>query len=367
MSDVLRWRRDLAACPELGFAEVETSAYVASVLMDIGLSSIEGIGATGVVATLQRGSSDRSIGLRADMDALAIGGGPRHACGHDGHMAMLLGAAQLLVQDGGFDGSVHFVFQPAEEHGKGAKAMIADGLFERFPMTAMFGIHNMPGAPTGMLATRVGALMASEDNFEIRIHGVGGHAARPQMVIDPIVIGAEVVVALQSIVARSVDPAQSAVVSCTDFITDGARNAIPGAVIIRGDTRSFELDVQKLIERRMRELVAGICSAHGARGEVTYTHEFAPTVNAARCVEDALAAATRVNPSELIDGECLPWLASEDFGAFAEVVPACFMLLGNGEESHPLHSQLYEFNDEALDTGVRYTVELVRTVLGVRT
>jgi amidohydrolase len=202
-----------------------------------------------------------------------------HACGHDGHMALLLGAARTLATQGGFGGTVHLLFQPAEEHGLGVKTMMADGLFDRFPVDMIFGLHNMPGHPVGIISTRIGGIMASEDNFEIRIAGRGGHAARPQMVVDPIVIAAEIVLALQTIVACSIDPADPAVVSCTEITTDGARNAIPGEVIIRGDTRSFTSRVQALLEQRIRQLSDGICAAHGATCQVTYTHEFAPIIN----------------------------------------------------------------------------------------
>ncbi|HET7901800.1 MAG TPA: amidohydrolase, partial [Candidatus Nanopelagicales bacterium] len=320
----------------------------------------------------------RAIGLRADMDGLPIGEasgldysseheGRMHACGHDAHMAMVLGAGRRLLDEGGFDGTVHLVFQPAEEHGKGAKAMLADGLLDRFPMEAMFGLHNMPGIPAGHLSTRPGGVMASEDDFEIRVHGRGGHAARPQMVVDPIVVAAEIVLALQTIVARNVDPSLPAVVSCTEIRTDGARNAIPTEVVITGDTRSFDLDVQHLLEQRMRELCTGIASAHGATADVSYTHEFEPTVNDAGATASAVAAAIAVVGAERVDGDCLRFMGSEDFGAFGRAVPANFTFLGNGTEPDeggtPLHSRDYRINDDILEVGVAYYVELVRSLL----
>ena len=373
-----RWRRDLHASPETGFHEVWTSDYVASALAAMGLSVTRGIGGTGVVASLTAGAGSRAIGLRADMDALALQeqgdrphrsrhDGTMHACGHDGHMAMLLGAAARLSADRDFDGTVRFIFQPAEEHGRGAKAMIADGLFDRFPIDAIYGLHNMPGTPAGLLHTRAGGIMASEDNFEITVTGRGGHAARPHMVIDPIVIGAEIVLALQTVVARSVDPARPAVVSCTEFHTDGVRNAIPGRVVIRGDTRSFAPEVQALLESRMREICEGICAAHGATCRFTYTHEFEPTVNDPRCVAVAVDAARASLPADLVDGDCEAVMASEDFGAFLRVVPGCFVFLGNGTESGaggtPLHSADYDFNDDVLETGVQFYVDLVHREL----
>src|SRR5689334_21429087 len=291
------WRHDLHRRPELGFREVRTGEYVAEVLAGLGLTPVRGVGRTGVVASVRCGDGDLAIGLRADMDGLPLDEqtgrewssehpGAMHACGHDGHMAMVLGAAAVLAHEGGFDGTVHLVFQPAEEHGLGARAMLDDGLLERFPMQAMYGLHNLPGAPAGALLTRSGGIMASEDNFEIRVRGRGGHASQPQMLVDPIVVAAEIVLALQTIVARNVEPNRPAVVSCTDIHTDGARNAVPGEVVLTGDTRSFDPGVQQLLEARMRALCDGICAAHGATCTVTYTHEFAPTVNdAARTAE----------------------------------------------------------------------------------
>ncbi|MGI5238953.1 M20 aminoacylase family protein [Dactylosporangium sp. CA-139066] len=363
-----RWRHDLHRIPELGLREHRTGDYLAAELAALGLDVVRGVGGTGLVATLRGRGPGRAIGLRADMDGLPLHergdrpyrsehDGVMHACGHDGHMAMLLGAAHVLATEGGFDGTVHLIFQPAEEHGLGARAMIADGLFERFPVEAIYGVHNMPGQPAGSFGTRPGPLMAGEDNFEIRIAGRGGHAARPQMVVDPIVIAAELVLALQTIVARSIDPASPAVVSCTEITTDGARNAIPGEAVIRGDTRSFDVQVSALIERRMRELAAGISAAHGASASVSYTRSFEPTVNTAREAAAALCAARAV--TDQVDGEVAPWTASEDFGVFLRAVPGCFALLGTGD-GPSLHSPEYDFNDDVLDLGVRYYVNLVR-------
>jgi hippurate hydrolase len=372
------WRHDLHRRPELGFKEVRTSDYVAEVLTGLGLMPVRGVGRTGVVASIRCGDADRAIGLRADMDGLPLDEqtgrawssehpGAMHACGHDGHMAMLLGAAAVLSREGGFDGTVHLVFQPAEEHGRGAQAMLDDGLLDRFPMQAMYGLHNMPGARAGHLLTRPGGVMASEDNFEIRVHGRGGHASQPQMLVDPIVVAAEIVLALQTIVARNVGPTQPAVVSCTDIRTDGARNAVPGEVVITGDTRSFDSGVQQLLEDRMRALSEGICAAYGATCTVTYTHEFEPTVNDPAPTREVLAAATAVVGADRVEGDCPPVMASEDFGVFARAVPSCFAFLGTGTEvgkgGTPLHSHDYDFNDDVLETGVRFYVELVRGVL----
>jgi hippurate hydrolase len=231
----------------------------------------------------------------------------------------------------------------------------------------MYGLHNLPGAPEGHLLTRAGGVMASEDNFEIRVHGRGGHASQPQMLVDPIVVAAEIVLALQTIVARNVGPNQPAVVSCTEVHTDGARNAIPSEVVVTGDTRSFDPGVQRLLEDRMRALCEGICAAHGATCTVTYTHEFEPTVNDAARAADVVAAATAVVGAGRVDADCLPVMGSEDFGVFARAVPSCFAFLGTGTEpgrgGTPLHSHDYDFNDDVLETGVSFYVELVRSVL----
>jgi hippurate hydrolase len=372
----VRWRHDFHRFPETGFNEHRTADRVAQVLQLLGLDVHRGIGGTGLVASLTVGRGRGVIGLRADMDALAMGEaapgrahasnqpGCMHACGHDGHMAMLLAAAQLLTQRRDFDGTVRFVFQPAEEHGRGATAMLADGLLARFPMDEIYGAHNMPGLPAGHFATRVGALMASEDNFVITITGRGGHAARPHMVVDPLVIGAEIVLALQTIVARSVDPRQSAVVSCTGFTTDGIRNAIPTTVTISGDTRSDSPAVQALLEARMRALCEGICAAHGATCTVAYTHEFAPTVNWPQCVPVAVRAAQAVVGAERVDADTPPLMASEDFGCFLQHIPGAFVFIGNGDGDSPgavpLHNAGYDFNDALLPLGARWFAELVR-------
>jgi hippurate hydrolase len=372
------WRHDLHRIPETAFAEHETSAYVAQVLHNLGYNVTTRIGGTGLVASLTRGTSGRLVGLRSELDALPIteqsgleyasrNTGAMHACGHDGHMAMLLGAAALLAQDGGFDGTVRAIFQPAEEPGRGAQAMIDDSLFDRFPVDRLFGLHNTPGTPTGHLRTRPGPVMASEDNFRIQITGRGGHASAPHLVVDPLVIGAEIVVALQQVVARNVDPLHTAVLSCTDMTTDGTRNAIPSHVTITGDTRSFDPEVQVLLDRRIREISHGIATAHGANVEVTYTHEFGPTVNDAECVRIAGHAAARAVGEEQVDLAADPIMASEDFGVLANHVPACLAFIGNGTGSDaggvPLHSHDYHFNDNALTAGIAYYTEIVRESL----
>jgi hippurate hydrolase len=375
-TQLVRWRHHLHQFPETGFNEHKTSDYVAQALQLLGLEVHRGIGGTGLVASLTVGDGPGVIGLRADMDALAMAetaegrahasrnAGCMHGCGHDGHMAMVLGAAQLLTQSRDFNGTVRFIFQPAEEHGRGARAMIDDGLFQRFPVDEIYGAHNIPGLPAGHIATCVGGIMASEDNFVIRIKGRGGHAARPHMAADPLVVAAEIILALQTIVARSVDPAHSAVMSCTEIHTDGIRNAIPTHVEIKGDTRSYAPEVQALLERRMRELCNGIAAAHGATCEVEYTHEFVPTVNWQQAVPVAVSAAQAVVGADNVDGNIAPMMISEDFGAFLKVVPGAFVFIGNGisggEGGVPLHNSQYDFNDAILPIGARYFAEVVR-------
>ena len=368
------WRHRLHRRPELGFQEQGTAAFVSAQLEALGLTVHGGIGGTGLVASLRCGDGSGVIGLRADMDALAMTetGTPAHAsehpgcmhgCGHDGHMAMVLGAAALLTARRDFNGTVRFIFQPAEEHGRGAKAMMADGLFERFPVDAIFGLHNMPGLPLGHFAGRAGGIMAAEDNFEIRITGRGGHAARPHMGVDPLVVAAQIILGLQTIVSRSVDPSATAVVSCTEIESDGIRNAIPTTVVLKGDTRSYDPAVQALLEARMRTLCEGLAAAQGASVTVSYTHEFSPTVNWVEQTAQALRAAEAVVGGDKVDSAVAPMMISEDFGAFLEAVPGAFLFLGAGEDALPLHNSAYDFNDALLPLGAEYFATLARQLL----
>lgn len=378
-----RWRRDLHRIPELALHEHHTGDYLAGELAAMGLEVSRGIGGTGLVATIDRSvravdRRGRAVALRAEMDGLALTeradldhrsqrDGVMHACGHDGHMAMLLGAARVLADDPDLTGTVHLVLQPAEEPGLGARAMVDDGLFGRFPVDAVFALHNFPGHPAGRLSTRPGTIMASEDNFEIRITGRGGHSARPEATVDPIVVAAQVVLGLQTIVARNSEPAAPAVLSCTEVVTDGARNTIPTTATIRGDTRSFAPAVRSLLESRIREVADGICAAHGATVAVTIHRAFAPTVNDPATTDLALAAARTVVGDDGCDGQVAPWTASEDFGVLADEVPGCLMLLGTGTPDQPggtpLHSVDYDFNDDVLDVGVHYLVAVARATL----
>ncbi|HWE99680.1 MAG TPA: amidohydrolase [Caulobacteraceae bacterium] len=369
------WRRELHAHPEFGFSETRTSAFVAARLRALGLSEvIEGIGGTGVVGTLDRGAGQRIVGLRADMDCLRIHEqgahahrstqeGLMHACGHDGHTAMLLGAAALLAADAGFAGTVRFVFQPAEEWGRGALAMLDDGLLDRFPIDEIYGVHNMPGVPLGAFETCVGPLMAAEDNFEIVLTGQGGHASRPHEAREVMVPACALVVALQTIVSRSVDPADATVVSVTELMTDGTRNALPGHVRILGDCRSFRPEVSAGIEAAMRRIAEGVAAAHGVDCEVSYTREFIPLINPAEQTAAALSAASKVFPQGAIRGDRAPITASEDFARLLERVPGCFAFLGNGT-SAPLHSPTYDFDDRLLPLGARWFAQIARDRTG---
>ncbi|HHR0680264.1 TPA: M20 aminoacylase family protein [Klebsiella aerogenes] len=372
---LIEWRRYLHTIPETEFDLEKTPEFVAKKLESMGITVHRSIGKTGLVGVLKKGNSDRSIGLRADMDALNIletshhdyiskTKGKMHACGHDGHTTMLLGAARLLKEEIDFDGTVYFVFQPDEEHGHGARAMIEDGLLERFPMQEIYGAHNMPGIPAGQFATREGGIMASEDNFIIRIIGKSAHAARPHMGKDPLIIAAEIILALQTVISRNLDPSLSAVISCTELHTDGLRNVIPGYAEIRGDTRSYDPVVQKMLEKRMRIICNSICAMHEAECEFIYTHEFSPTVNHPLETGYATEAANRIFGAQNVDSVTLPMMTSEDFGAFLEKIPGAFVFLGNGSEQDgkgflPLHNSSYDFNDDILVLGATFFAELV--------
>jgi amidohydrolase len=366
------WRHDLHAHPEFGFAERRTASFIATRLREFGLDEVaEGVGGTGVVGTLRRGLGNRAIALRADMDALRIeeqGTAPyhsqtrglMHACGHDGHTAMLLGAAKKLAAEGGFDGVVRFIFQPAEEWGRGALAMLEDGLLSRFPFDEIYGLHNWPGLAVGTLTTRPGPLMAAEDNFEIKLSGRGVHAARPHQGRDALVAACATVLSLQTLVSRVLDPVETAVVSVTELLTDGTRNVLPGIARILGDCRSFRPEISAEIEASMRRVAEGVAAAHGCEVEVTYSREFVPLVNDPEATQTALSVAQTVFGPENVRADCAPIAASEDFARFLLHVPGCFVFIGNGTESRPLHNPHFDFNDEALMHGAGFHVELVR-------
>ena len=371
------WRRDFHAHPEPGGEERRTAEMVANLLGRNNIEVHTGIGGTGVVGVLRRGSGRKAIGLRAEMDALEITetstfghrsrtDGLMHACGHDGHMAMLLGGAHHLAANGVFDGTVFLIFQPGEEPGFGARAMLADGLFERFPAERIYALHNMPSLPTGSFAVMPGPVMACEDHFQIIVQGQGTHAALPHLGVDPLVTGSQLVLALQTLVARSLDPVERAVVSVTEFVTDGSRNVLPSEVTLRGDTRSFSPAVRERIETTMARLAEGICAAHGARCSFTYSHEFVATINAPAATDIAAAAAIQVVGEGMVRLDHPPFMASEDFGLMLQARPGCFLFLGNGSKPGSgcgLHNPGYDFNDENLTVGADFWVRLVETEL----
>ncbi len=365
------WRRDLHAHPEFGFEEKRTSALVAAKLREFGLDDVaEGIGGTGVVGTLKRGNGNRAIALRADMDALRISEqaehphrsqtpGTMHACGHDGHTAMLLGAAKLLASEGGFDGTVRFLFQPAEEWGRGALAMLSDGLMERFPFEEIYGLHNAPGLQVGQFQTRAGSIMSAEDNFEIVLKGIGGHAARPHVGNEALIAACALVTNFQTIVSRRLSPTDIGVVSVTELITDGTRNALPGLARILGDARSFRPEVSAEIEKQMRIITEGTALAYNVSAEVTYTREFVPLVNDEALAGEALTAARSVFGTENVATAREPMTGSEDFARFLDHVPGCFAFVGNGP-SAPLHNPCYDFDDAGLIHGARFHAAITR-------
>ena len=367
------WRHDIHMHPETAFEEKRTAAFVAEKLCEMGIEVVENVGKTGVVGTLKVGDGKRVIGLRADMDALNQSEetegleyksqyeNKMHGCGHDGHTTALLGAAKLLSERKNFNGTVRFIFQPAEEPGYGAKAMIEDGLFEHFPMDEIYGLHNAPTLPEGTLYTRVGGMASSEDDFTIKIHGLGGHASAPNNVNDPLIPTAQIILGLQSIVSRNAMPQQAVVVSCTELHTDGAHNAIPGNVVIMGDARTFSRDMQALVEKRMREICMNTCAAYGTTCEFEYTHEFAPTINDAECAHHMAEAGEKVFGKEHVFADADPFSASEDFGAFLERVPGAFALYGTGKEgaeNYPLHNHRFNFNDDMLEKVAEYFAQL---------
>lgn len=367
--DLTTLRRAFHRMPELGFQEERTKAKVTSILRDLGLEVHEG---AGVVGILRCGNGNRAIGLRADMDALPIQETSAHdyasetpdvmhACGHDGHTAMLIGAAQLLAKDPNFKGTVVFLFQPNEEHGLGALAMIEEGVLERFPVEEVYGIHNLPGAPVGEVSTRVGQICASESLFEITIQGQGGHASMPHVGRDAITIGAELVQALNTIVARKLAPGSGAVVSVTEFLTDGQRNVLPGQAVLKGDARARLPEDRALIERFMRQLGDGAALAHGVTVSTSFRTEFIEAINATVPVEAVVRAAQAIGCDTIADRE--PMSFSEDFAHFSAAVPGCFLLLGNGEtgpHGQPLHASDYDFNDALLPIGARLWAAIVR-------
>ena len=377
--DLVAIRRDIHAHPELAFKETRTADTVARELAAYGLEVHRGLAKTGVVGVLRKGSNRRSIGLRADMDALPLKEkndfphssryeGQMHACGHDGHTTLLLGAARYLSEnrdDLDFEGTVYFIFQPAEESEGGAEVMVKDGLFEQFPMDAIFGLHNWPGIPVGEMAVMPGPVMAGTCAFEISVRGQGCHAAMPNQGVDTLVVASQLVLALQTVVARNVHPCESAVVSVTQMHGGEAFNIIPDDAVLRGTIRTFKPEIQSLVERAIERLCAGIASAFGANIKACFDLRYPPTVNSVaetdvcRSTAEALLGEDKVRKTEL------PSMGAEDFSFMLQKKPGCYVWLGNGPGTGgcSLHNPHYDFNDDILLYGISYWVYLVETTL----
>ncbi len=377
LAELTALRRDIHAHPELAFNETRTADIVARELQRYGLEVHRGIAKTGVVGVLRAGTSQRMIGLRADMDALPLCEmnefphhskyqGKMHACGHDGHTAMLLGAARYLAENPDFDGIAVFIFQPAEESEGGAAVMIEDGLFERFPVEAVFGLHNWPGIPVGQMMAMPGPVMAGTCAFEISVRGHGCHAAMPHQGVDSIVTGAQLVQALQTVVSRTLHPCESAVVSVTQFHGGEAWNIIPEEVILRGTIRTFKPEIQETVERAIERLCSGIAAANGAQINVNFDHRYPPTVNSVAEAKFCQEVAREVFGEEHVLTDILPSMGAEDFAYMLNEKPGCYVWLGNGPGTGgcTLHNPHYDFNDELLTLGASYWVHLVRRWLG---
>jgi hippurate hydrolase len=374
-SEMTAIRRDIHAHPELAYEENRTSDIVAAKLAEWGLEVTRGLGKTGLVGTLRKGNSLRSIGLRADMDCLPMderndfehrsqSPGRMHACGHDGHTAMLLGAAKLLSESRHFEGAVHFIFQPAEEGGGGGKAMIEDGLFEKFPCDAVFAIHNKPGVPLGHIVSRPGPLLAAADRWDIRITGKGGHAAHPHTTCDPMVVGASIVMSLQTIVSRNIDPQDATVVTVGFFKAGSAYNVIPGEAHIGGTTRTTTPENRALAQRRIKEICDGAAQMYGVKVEVEHRPGYPPTVNNPEKTRFAIEVAADVCGGHAVRDNARPSMGAEDFSYMLEKVPGAMVMLGNGgSEAINLHNPRYDFNDMAIPFGVSFFVKTVERFL----
>lgn len=361
--------------PETALEEYETSEYIAGIMEELGCQVTRGVGKTGVVATMTQGTGGGIIGLRADIDALPMTEetnlpyksqkpGKFHGCGHDSHAASLIGAAMLLREDSSWNGTVVFIFQPGEEPGVGAKAMIEDGFFQRFPITEIYGQHNSVKLPFGLISTRPGKFMSSEDDFWITIKGRGGHASAPHLTKDPLVTAAEIVLQLQTVISRNLNPQDAGTISCCDIRTDGVLNAIPSTVTIIGDCRTYDSRVQDVIESRMRDIVRHVCEMNGCDWELRYDRVFIPVMNDEACVQVVAEAATKLYGADKVDINAPMGSASEDFAWFQRQVPGAYFNIGNwagqGSTPYPGHNSHYEFNDDAILFGSELFTEIVK-------
>jgi len=369
--ELIEWRHHLHSFPELGFEEYKTSDFVAEKLNQMGLEVNRGLAGTGVVATLTAGSGNGpKIGLRADMDALPImersksdhaskNPGVMHACGHDGHTTMLLGAAKYLAETKNFNGTVQFIFQPAEEGKGGGEKMIEDGLFDLFPVEEVYGMHNIPGIKVGEFAVGPGPIMAARDNFEVFVKGRGSHAAMPHQGVDPVVVGSHIVLALQTITSRNIDPQKSLVVSVTQFHAGEAFNIIPDEILLRGTCRVLDPEIQETLPERLRRIVDGVSSTFGAKADLIYHKGYPATVNAEQpsnfCAEVAREIA---GSDDGVDLKPAPSMGAEDFSYMLQEKPGCYIWTGNGDTAG-LHHPEYDFNDETIAVGASYWARLV--------
>ncbi len=379
--EITAWRRDIHAHPELLYDVHRTAASVADKLKSFGCDEVvSGIGRTGVVGVIrggkggkEGGQGGRVIALRADMDALPIEEandvaykstvpGKMHACGHDGHTAMLLGAARYLAETRNFAGTAVVIFQPAEEGGAGGKAMVQDGLMDRFRIEEVYGMHNYPGLPIGEFALRPGPLMAAADRITIEVEGRGGHAARPHISVDTVLVGAQIINQIQSIVSRNVDPLHAAVISICMFQAGTTDNVIPQTALLRGTARSLTPQVRDLLEKRLHEVVTGTAQLYGATAKLTYRRDYPVTRNHERQAAFAASVAAQVVGSERVDDDVAPVMGAEDFSFMLEARPGAFIFVGNGD-SAGLHHPAYDFNDEVIPIGTSYWVKLVETAM----
>jgi hippurate hydrolase len=375
--EMTAWRRDFHAHPELGFQEERTSGIVAALLADWGVEVHRGLAGTGVVGVLRNGGSGRSIGLRADMDCLPMQeatdaphrstvAGRMHACGHDGHTATLLGVAKYLAETRNFDGTVHFIFQPAEEGGGGGRVMVEQGLFDRFPCDQVFAIHNQPSLPLGEAIVTAGPQLAAADGVTITVNGVGGHAARPQGAVDPVLVGSLIVVALQSLVARRTDPLDSAVLSICEFHAGSAGNVIPDKAVLNGTIRTLRAETREQMQRLVRQVAEGTAAAHDATVEVEFRRGYPPMVNHVEQSDRAAAAAAKVLGEGRVRRDAPPAMGAEDFAYMLEARPGAMIKLGQrgpDKGGVPLHHPKYDFNDEALPVGASLLAALVEQEL----
>ena len=383
-SELQSIRRDIHAHPELCYEENRTADIVAQKLTEWDIPVVRGLGVTGVVGIIKSGTSTRAIGLRADMDALPLQevntfehaskhAGKMHACGHDGHTAMLLGAAHYLSQHRNFDGTVYVIFQPAEEGGGGARRMIEDGLFTKYPMDAVFGMHNWPGQPTGNFGVAAGPMMASSNEFEVTVKGRGSHAAQPQKSMDPILVAVQIVQSWQTIVSRNKNPLLPAVLSVTQIHAGSATNIIPDDAVLIGTVRTFSLDVLDMMEQRMREIAQHTAAAFDATVDFEFKRNYPPLVNHAKETEFAVGVMQAIVGEDKVNANVEPSMGAEDFAYMLMEKPGCYVFLGNGEGDHRsaghglgpcnLHNPSYDFNDELLPIGGTYWVRLAETYL----